>query len=89
MIQEVEKFKYLGYIVKTSGEEKVQIKELKKNGNVVLKQVWGLGERRFRDDFEKRMMLFKYLVLEVIMYEQKCEVEKREKCQRKECKRDT
>lgn len=55
--------------MKTSGEEKVQIKELKKNGNVVLKQVWGLGERRFRDDFEKRMMLFTYLVLEVIMYE--------------------
>lgn len=30
--------------------------------------MWGLGERRFRDDFKRRMMLFKYLVLEVIMY---------------------
>lgn len=33
------KIKYLGYILKTSGGEKGQIKELKKNGNVVLKQV--------------------------------------------------
>lgn len=39
MIQEVEEFKYLGYIVRTSGGEKGQIKELKKKGNVVLKQV--------------------------------------------------
>lgn len=54
--------------MKISGEEKGQIKELKKNGNVILKQVWRLGERRFMDDFEKRMILFKYLVLEVIMY---------------------
>lgn len=34
----------------------------------MVRQVWGLGERRFRDDFKRRMMLFKYLVLGVIMY---------------------
>lgn len=54
--------------MRTNGGEKGQIKELKKKGNVILKQVGELSERRFRDDFEKRMMLFKYLVLEVIMY---------------------
>lgn len=27
-----------------------------------------MGERKFRDDFKKRMILSKYLVLEVIMY---------------------
>lgn len=62
---------------------------IKKKRHVVLKQVWRLGKRRFMDDFEKRMILFKYLVLEVIMYGQKCGIEKREKSQRRECKRDT
>lgn len=64
----MKEFKYLGYVVKKNGGQKGQIRELKKKGNVVLKQVWGLGERRFRDDFKRRMMLFKYLVLGVIMY---------------------
>lgn len=67
-IEEVKTFKYLGYVVKKNGGQEGQIKELMKKGNVVLQQVWGLGERRFRDDFKRRMMLFKYLVLGVIMY---------------------
>lgn len=32
------------------------------------KKVWELEKRRFRDDFEKRMMLFRYFVLGIIMY---------------------
>jgi len=28
-----------------------------------------MGERRFRDDFGKRMMLFNYLVRGIMMYE--------------------
>lgn len=32
------------------------------------KKVWEVEKRRFRDDFEKRMMLFRYFVLGVIMY---------------------
>lgn len=71
IIEEVKEFKYLGYVVKKNGGQEGQIRELKKKGNVVLKQMWGLGERRFRDEFKRRMMLFKYLVLEVIMYRAK------------------
>lgn len=40
----------------------------KKKGDIVLKQVWDLDERRFRDDFKRRIKLFRYLVLGVIMY---------------------
>lgn len=68
IIEEVKEFKYLGYVVKKNGGQEGQIRKLKKKGNVVLKQMWGLGERRFRDEFKRRMMLFKYLVLGVIMY---------------------
>jgi len=51
-----------------NGEDKGQIKDLKKKTNIVMRQVWGLGKRRFRDDFKRRMVLFRYLVLGVLMY---------------------
>jgi len=35
---------------------------------VVMRKVWDLGERIFKDDFRRRMMLFKYLVMGVILY---------------------
>jgi len=33
-----------------------------------MRRVWGLEERLFKNDFRRRMMLFGYLVLGVIMY---------------------
>lgn len=45
-----------------------QITELKKKVNRVVGQVWGIEERRFRDDFRRRMLLFRYLVLGIVMY---------------------
>jgi len=34
----------------------------------VMRRVWGLGARLFKDDFRRRVMLFRYLVMEIIMY---------------------
>lgn len=45
-----------------------QITELKKKVNRVVGQVWGIEERRFRDNFRRRMLLFRYLVLGIVMY---------------------
>jgi len=33
-----------------------------------MRKVWDLGERRFKHDLRRRMMLLKYLVMEVIIY---------------------
>jgi len=33
-----------------------------------MRRVWDLGERLFKDDFKRRMMLFRDLVMSVIMY---------------------
>jgi len=33
-----------------------------------MRRVWDLEERLFKDDFRRRMMLFRYLVMEVIMH---------------------
>jgi len=33
-----------------------------------MRKIWSLGERLFKDDFRRRIMLFRYLVMGVIMY---------------------
>jgi len=65
-IEEVTEFKYLGYVIKKTGGDDGQIRELKKKGN--MRRVWSLGERLFKNVFKRRMMLFRYLVLGIIMY---------------------
>jgi len=67
-IEEVSEFKCLDYVLKKNRGNDGQIRELKKKGNIVMRKVWGLGERIFKDDFRRRMMLFRYLVIGVIMY---------------------
>lgn len=66
-IEEVTEFKYLGYVMRRNGENESEIRELKKKANVV-RQIWGTGEYRFKDDFRRRMILFKYFVLRIVMY---------------------
>jgi len=58
---------YLGYVLRKNEEDDGQIRELKKNDNIVMRKVWDLGERICKDDFRRRMMLFRYLVMGVIM----------------------
>jgi len=67
-IEEVQNFKYLGFLLDKEGGFKEHIKELAKKGRRVLKKVWGLGERMCRNDLIRRWMLFKYLVQSVISY---------------------
>lgn len=67
-IEEISEFKYLGYVFRRNGENEGHIKKLKRKGNIVMRQVWSLYERKFWEDFKKRLMLFKYLVLGVILY---------------------
>jgi len=67
IIEEVSEFKYLDYVLKKNGGDDGQIRELKKKDNIVMRKVCGLGERIFKDDI-RRKMLFRYLLMEVIMY---------------------
>jgi len=39
-----------------------------KKGNIVIRRVWSLGERLFKDDFRRRMRMLFRLVLGIIMY---------------------
>jgi len=67
-IEEVSEFKYLGYVLRKNGEDDGQIRELRKQGNIIMRKVWDLGERLFKNDFRRRMILFRYLVMGIIMY---------------------
>ena len=35
---------------------------------MIMKQVWGIGKRKFQDDFKRRIMPFDYLVVGVMLY---------------------
>lgn len=54
-IEEVKEIKYLGYMLQRNGRNEGQIRELKRKANIVMRVVWGIGERKFRDDFKRRM----------------------------------
>lgn len=67
-IEEVTEFKYLGYIFTKNGDHARQVRELAKKGMVAAKRVWGLAEKKFKDDCKRRLWLFEYLILSVMTY---------------------
>ncbi|XP_068993226.1 golgin subfamily A member 6-like protein 24 [Neodiprion pinetum] len=67
-IEEVKEFSYLGYRVKCNGGQEAQVKERVRKAGVVMRQVWGIGKRRFGRDWEKRIWLFDRLVWTVLEY---------------------
>lgn len=62
------------YVLKKNRGDKEQVRDLKRK---VIRQIWELGEQRFREDF-RRIISFKYLVLEVIMHKAQGENEGKE-----------
>lgn len=67
-IEEVQEFKYLGFTLSRRGDYEEHIRELGRKGRIAARKVWGLGERLCRNDFERRWILFKYLVQSVMTY---------------------
>jgi len=67
-IEEVQNFKYLGFILNKEGNYREHLKELTRKGRLAVRKVWGLGEKVCRNDFLRRWNLFKYLVQSVISY---------------------
>ncbi|XP_020298257.1 uncharacterized protein LOC109862594 [Pseudomyrmex gracilis] len=64
-IEEVKKFKYLGFIFQRNGRLDEQIKDRVKKGAAVMGQVWGIGKRRFGRDWGRRVWLFDTLIWSV------------------------
>ncbi|XP_011705265.1 PREDICTED: uncharacterized protein LOC105460512, partial [Wasmannia auropunctata] len=67
-IEEVQEFKYLGFMINNKGNYKEHIKEMRRKSRMVVRKVWSLGERICRNDCKRRWTLFRYLVQSVMGY---------------------
>lgn len=57
---------YLGYKLKSNGGQEAHVRERVKKVMEVMSQVWGIGKRRFRGNWKRRMELFDWLVSSVL-----------------------
>jgi len=81
-IDEVREFKYLGFTFMKNNKDDAHIKEVKKRAAAAMAQIWGIGERKFGGDVDRRIMMFNILVKSILMYgveiwgwEEKTEIE--------------
>ncbi|KYN30224.1 hypothetical protein ALC57_00314, partial [Trachymyrmex cornetzi] len=68
VIEEVKEIKYLGYTLQKNGGTEKYIKERIKKATVAMKRTWSIGERIFRDNFERRTKMFNTLVDSIALY---------------------
>ena len=67
-IQEVKEFKYLGYRFQRNGGSETHVRETMKKSMIAIMQTWRLGQKRFKNNIERKMLLFNSLVKSVILY---------------------
>lgn len=68
VIEEVKEFKYLGFHFQKNGKWNLHIKETAKKARIIMAQVWGIGETKFRRNVEIRMMMFRSLIGSILLY---------------------
>jgi len=68
MIGEVKEFKYLGYVFQRNGGQEAHTKDRIKRAAAVMGQIWGIGKRRFKGDWGRRLWLFDKLIWTVLSY---------------------
>lgn len=67
-IEEVKEFAYLGYKLQRNGGQEAQVKDRVRKAGAVIRQVWGMGKRRFARDWMKRIWSMERLVGTVLEY---------------------
>ncbi|KAL7306279.1 hypothetical protein TKK_0001712 [Trichogramma kaykai] len=67
-LEEVREFEYIGMILNDEGNFNSHIEKLVKKEILAAKCTWDLGERRCKEDFRRRMLLFNYLMQSVMSY---------------------
>ena len=67
-IEEVKEFIYLGFLLRKNGDVKGHVRERVKRATIIMKKVWGIGKKIFKDDFKRRMRLYDTLVASVLLY---------------------
>lgn len=67
-IEEVKEFKYLGYYFQKNWCWETHIRETVKKARITMAQVWGIWQRKFKNNFERKMKMFKSLVKSILLY---------------------
>ncbi|KAJ3643680.1 hypothetical protein Zmor_026377 [Zophobas morio] len=67
-IEQLKEFQYLGYTLKSNNSDRTHIQEIVQKANTVIGIVWEIGERKFRHNYKRRMMIFDSLIKSVFMY---------------------
>ena len=65
-MEEVKEFRYLGYVLQRNGGQEAHIRERTVQAARVMRQVWGIGKRRFGNNWMRRLRLFDLLVCPVM-----------------------
>ena len=67
-IEEVKEMRYLGYIMQKDGGSSKHIEERIRRATVAMKQTWSIGEKLFKENFERRLKMFKALIGSIALY---------------------
>lgn len=67
-IEEVKALKYLGFALKRNNGNEEHIKAQIGKAKRAMGKVWSLGEKIFRNSWEKRMKLFEVMVRSIVFY---------------------
>lgn len=67
-IEEVKEISYLGYVMQKNGGSEKHIEERMRRAMIAMKHTWSIGERLFKEDFERRMKMFGALVRSIALY---------------------
>ena len=67
-IEVVKEYKYLGVWLQKNGRLERQMQESIRKTGVTMREVWGIGKRRFGRDWKRRLWLFDTLVWTVMGY---------------------
>ena len=62
----MEEFYYLGCWFEAGGRSELQVRKRIERASKVMGQVWGIGKRRFKDEWRMREWMFDVLVWSVI-----------------------
>lgn len=68
VIEEVKDFIYLGYHFQKNGGTEMHMRETVKKTMMAMKQTWGIGERRFKNNYMRRMKIFESLVKSIMLH---------------------
>ncbi|XP_043583164.1 uncharacterized protein LOC122567995, partial [Bombus pyrosoma] len=67
-LEEVEEIRYLEYILQKNGSDERHIQDRKRRAMITMKKTWSMGERIFKQDYERRMKMFEALVESVALF---------------------